>query len=446
MFGNNRTYKDFFDNLESYDNGKLKLGKNIKDRTLSNRLTELTKLAQKYLVMKNLESNKFKFEISLLEELNKRNINNYFVKRVGALQNDLRIREINIQKVMDLTDFYRFKRNNDTDEKNNEDPYDYFHDTIDMSSVLFVIEYLKYRIWDIIQQQYCNLDTVKFTNALTEQIDFEKVISYLKSNSSEFFPLVSFYYYLFKAFVNTNETYNYHIARKIFINDLKSESKKNNNFYYNYLIEYNIYKNNLEKKFSSNELFLLINMKIESGIFAEEFENENSSIFMVSIMNALALDKFEWVENFIEKYGKFLPDNVRVNKINLSMAFLNFFKKDFIACEKYSEMVEKTDPFFYVNSTKLKLQSCFELNKLEECYFILKRFNEYLRNHKNSANQLIKYAAEFSSGFTLLLKLKDKPTEKNFEKIAFEIKNKNLDLGIWMNSKISEFELKCLKT
>lgn len=382
----------------------------------------------------------------MLDELDNRNIDNYYVQRVSSLQKDFIKRKTNIQKLMDLNDFYHYKRNKEFDEKKDKNPYDIYQRTIDLSSILFVIEYLQYRIWDIIQHQDFNPGLIKFSNALTELIDFEKILSYLKANSSEFFPLVSFYFYLFKAYLNTKDTYNYHIARKFFINDLKGESKESNNLYYYYLIDYNIYKNNLEKKFSSNELFLLINMKIESGLFAEEFENENSSIFMVSIMNALALSKFEWVENFIEKYGKFLPENIRNNNIYLGKAFLNFFKKDFIECEKYSEMVEKINPFFYINSTKLKLQSCFEINKLEECYFILKRFNEYLRNHKKTSNQLIKYAIEFSSGFTLLLKLKDKPTEKIFEKIAFEIKNKNLDNGIWLNSKMSELELESLNS
>lgn len=441
LFGNNRTYKDFFDNIKTDDSGKLVIKSKIKDRTLSNRLTELTKLAQRYLVMKNMESNKFKFEITLLEELNNRNINNYYDQRIISLQKDLLKRKVNIGKVMDMNDFLHLKRGIDADKLNCEDPYGIYHDTIDISSILFVIEYLQYKIWDIIQHHNNRPGVAKFSSFLTEMIDFEKVLSYIKSNHPEFHPLVSFYYYLYKAFLNPDDTYNYYTARKLFINNLKSDSKYENNYFFNFLIDFNAYKQNLGKGSAGKELFSLINMKIESGLFAEEITIETSSLFMVSVMIALPLNKFEWTEKFIEKYGPYLPENTRDNSIFLSKAFLEFHKNNFTSCEKYSEMVYRSDPFFYVNATKLKLQSCYELNKSEECYVVLKRFNEYLRKHKDSEDIHIRFAKEYCSGFSLLIKFKENPTEKNHVKISMEIKNKKLITEDWFTDKISELEL-----
>lgn len=442
LFGNNRTYKDFFDNLESDDTGKLKLGSNFKDRTLSNRLTELTKLAQRYLVMKNMESNKFKFELTLLEELDNRKINNYYDQRISSLQKNLLKRKTNVGKVTDLNDFLHLKKVIDADKLNGEDPYDIYHNTIDISSILFITEYLQYKIWDIVQHHNNKLSVVKFSNFLTEDIDFGKVLSYIKSNHPEFHPLVSFYYYLYKAFLNPEDSYNYYIAKKLFINDLKSDSKLENNNFFNFLIDYNAYKQNLGKDSTREELFSLIKMKIDSGLFAEEIAFEKCSSFIVSVMIALVLKEFEWTEKFIEKFGPYLPENTRDNSIFLSKSFLGFYKKDFVSSDKYSEMVYKSDPFFYVTATELKLRSCYELNKSEECYLILKRFIEYLRKHKNSGDLHIKGGAEFCSGFSLLLKFKENPTEKNHLNILFELKNKKPNSGDWLINKISEIELK----
>lgn len=437
LFGNSRSYKDFFENLKQDKTGRLNFSKDFKDRTISNRLTELTKLIQTFLVMKNLQSNDFSFELSLLDELKNRKLTNYFDQRIKLFQKSISSKITNKDKLQYQIEFNRFIIKNEPEKGLVENPDIVFHDTIDLSSILFVIEYLEFRIREIVQHHGHTGITKTFSNVLAEQIDFEKILSLVKIKFPEYHSLTSFYYYMFKSFSNLDETYNYHIVRKIFMNDLKSDSRKDNNIFYDYLISYNIIKNYYSKKVNNQELFLLINMKIESGLFIEEFKNENNSIFIVSVMTSLALGRLDWTGNFIEKFGMMLPENIRESKIYFSKAFLSFYKKDFVSCKNYSEMIDKKNPFTYINATKLILQSCYELDKIEECYVVLKRLQEYIRMH-NAITELNKFGRDFCWGFALLLKLKDDPVGKNHLKVELEMKSKDLNFGDWLNNKLSE--------
>lgn len=83
-----RNYNQFIENLDSDRDDILNSGtdRSNKNKTYSNRISELTILAEKFLMLKNLEKDNFTFETLLLDELCLRNLNHFYQQRYTVLK------------------------------------------------------------------------------------------------------------------------------------------------------------------------------------------------------------------------------------------------------------------------------------------------------------------------------------------------------------------------
>jgi hypothetical protein len=189
-------------------------------------------------------------------------------------------------------------------------------------------------------------------------------------------------------------------------------------------------------------MFYLINKKIKDGIPEEEIGSFLQNFrFVDYIMNALSLKKFKWVENFISKYGKFLQEKHKDDAVFLSMAFLEYHMNNFKACKEYADKVKKINPHYYINASKLNLQSSFELNNTEDCHTGLRRLQEYIRIQKKTSNHLIEFTRKFCTSYVLLLRLKDNPDKKNYLNLEYDLAEGNMVGRKWIERKMKEIKV-----
>ncbi|MBK8383852.1 MAG: hypothetical protein IPL16_18570 [Ignavibacteria bacterium] len=91
LFNGGRDYSDIIEDIESHKFKYSELTVTKANRTLWNRLSELTKLAERFLVIKSAENEKYIFDLFLLKEFRKRNLDEYFKKEIEKQLLDIKI-------------------------------------------------------------------------------------------------------------------------------------------------------------------------------------------------------------------------------------------------------------------------------------------------------------------------------------------------------------------
>ena len=442
LFNKGRNYNGFLDKIQLKDDLIFEIADSNPDRTNWNRLSELTLLAEKFLTIKNLDNNKFSGELLLLNELNKRDIINLYDQKFKALYKSTSSKNPSLKKVNELLKIYNTHLKSKSAVNNIQLRFDSFFNAFNLMYLKFVIGVLDFLINCFYIEKSNISSPLSYRDELNKIHDLNRHIIYVEKFLPEYYPLVSYYYYVYKSLLNPDDTYNYYIARKILTNDFKDSSKEFRSVLITYLIDYNIFKTNKTGQSESKELFYFVNIKMKDRMLDEDLKNDYQNFgFITYTMNALALNKIKWAENFVTIYGKYLPVQNRESGILLARAYIEYYRKDFYTCKKYLDQIIPYNPYSYIDSAKLNLRTCYELKKFEECFILLRRLQEYLRTKKNTNEIYISTAKLFCSAYILLLRLHDNPTMENLTKLEFLLSKNNIDGRKWIERKMNELKI-----
>ncbi|MBL8006800.1 MAG: hypothetical protein JNJ56_04670 [Ignavibacteria bacterium] len=438
VFSKGRNYSEFLDKTGKFYSGNVTSENQVNERTHWNRLSELTVLAEKFLILKNLDKNKFSADMLLLDELRERNISNFGIQKFNSFFKDASAKPASIVKANELYGICSsiFAQDFITEKA------DLTYSQFDMRFVQFITGILVFRIREFYLIMAKEANQNPFRNEIINMQDFEIILPYIKNHLNEYYPLVSFYFYLYKSLVNINDTYNYHVARNILLNELNNVSKEVRSDLLNYIIDYNIYRLNSENNTSSRELFYFIDLKIREKILECDIRNDSQNFrFITIVMNALALKKISWAERFVKKFGKLLPVSGRDYGISLAGAYIAYYKNDFQTCKKIVDRMKSLNAYGYIDSAKLNMRVSFELGKFEESFDIKRRLEEFLRVRKNITEQYFITAKEFCTLFNLLLKLRGFPSKENLFKLEHELSKGSLSGKMWIMRKMKEIKV-----
>lgn len=442
LFNKGRNYNGILDKIQFKDDGTIELADSNISRTHWNRFSELFILAEKFLTIKNLEDNKFSGELLLLDELNKRDIINLYQQKFKAISKSTSSKNPSLNKINELLMMYNTFLKSKSAVNNFQLKSDSFFNSFNLSYLKFVIGILDFLI-NCFYIETSNIPRpLSYRDEFYKFQDLDRYIIYAKKFLPEYYPLVSYYYYVYKSLLNPDDTYYYYIARKILVNDFKDSSKEFSSALITYLIEYNVFKINRSGQTASKELFHFVNVKMKYKMLEDDLKQDyQNSGFISYTMNALALNKIKWAEIFVTKYGKYLPVQNRENGILLARAYIEYYRKNFDECKKYIDQICSYNPYSYVDSAKLNLRTCYELKKFEECFILLRRLQEYIRTQKNVSGIYISTAKHFCSAYILLLRLNNNPTKENLTKLEFLLNKNNLDGKKWIERKIKEINI-----
>lgn len=438
VYSKGRNYSEFLDKAGKYYSGNVTAENPVNERTHWNRLSELAVLAEKFLVLKNLDRNKFSAEMLLLDELSLRNISNLGIQKFNSLFKVASAKSASIVKANEMYGIISSSFAKDFSDLKTELTYSQF----DLRFIQFITGILVFRIREFYLIMGKKTDQIPFRNEIIKMQDFEIILPYIKNHLKEYYPLVSFYYYIYKSLVNINDTYNFHVARNILLNELNNVSKEVRSDLLNYIIDYNIYRLNFEGNTSSRELFHFIDLKIRENILDDDIRNDGQNFrFITIVMNALALKKISWAERFVNKFGKLLPASGRDNGISLAGAYIAYYKNDFQTCKKILDRIRNLNAYGYIDTAKLNMRVSFELGKFEESFNIKRRLEEFLRVRKNITEKYFITAKEFCTLFNLLLKLKSSPSKENLFNLEHELGKGSLSGKMWIMRKMKEIKV-----
>ncbi|MBK8554162.1 MAG: hypothetical protein IPL53_25195 [Ignavibacteria bacterium] len=412
----------------------------LSNQTLRNRYSELYKLGEEFLIFNGLNENKIeKDKILLRKLLEKKLYTSYSIKHKDTVKHlvhekydNNKIR--NLSQIAEMNSFFLHDKNKI------EFLYNEYYKNSELvlcSNLLILFE----SGLEFAQQEFDNRKyDPNFVFDFLRNLKIDDLMKSFRKSDTVFFKVTSMNYFLYKAFENeSNESY-YFESHKIFAElfaDLKDNFKIR---FFIFLINFCIRKQNKGNVKFRHELFKLYNEKLNQNLISD-LKNNNYVFnnFRDYVHIGLSIKEFQWVENFIEKYSKELPEEIREDETTLSHAKLYFAKRKFEKSLLRLQNIRTIYYLLYIDSSSLRLCNYYELKKYEEAFLELDRLKHYIRNH-NEIPKVHKITIEnFIRTYMKLLRIQTDPAKEELGFLGKEVKSlKMISKREWLLEKIGE--------
>ncbi|MBS1492852.1 MAG: hypothetical protein JST55_05060 [Bacteroidetes bacterium] len=416
------------------------------EKKLKNITSDLTGMAEQFLVSERLSADDKLFDETLAKVYKDKKNDKLFLKTLNSLE-----KKLSGEKFKSDSGF----KENEILERLFEEYYIGNH-KFDKSvpkrvkyteyvTLTFLVTFLRKQRDKIIIKDYYNLDmTSPLLESVYESIDFEKMLRLLKEKKSEWLWLVEFYYYILKSLQNVDDNSMFEKLQNLFYQSTEKFDRKEKYFIFNDFIAWIHTKDYKFDTISSQDEFDVFKKMLEHDAYSPS-ENEFMSVLLYrNIMNmAVSLGEFEWFEIFISKYTEKLKPEFRYNMQNLAKANLYFEKgkfEDALGClSKISY-----DVFMYkVDIKNLMLRIYYELDLYESAFSMISAFKNFLTATDEISDIFKTQQMNFINFYNKLLKMKadNKSTDAGF--ISKEIERKDsIASKSWLIEKAKELNKK----
>lgn len=434
-YSDKREYDKFFKQvLEVYTKGIQKLSndnfiKHLKEKTgfnkitLMNRLSELYKLCEMYLITKEIENDEHVRKKLLLKIFSDRNSEKLFKDTYNSVykythQKKYNLRTSNILKEI-YGPLYKFYF------KNGE--YEKFQDAyvkkLDYSIIDLLINVFQH-LFEYTQQKHNGYKpNTTLVDSLIKKMDMENLLEIIRKQDSRAADIITMHYYVYIASQNSIDNESYLKARKIHKKNIETYDRDSNQFLYFIFLTYCINQTNLGKYEYYFELFELINEKLETGYF-DELKEYNIPVnnFRDYIIIGMRVNKLDWVKNFIQNYHKFLPEIFRDDEFNIGMGIVMLEEKD---CEKalgFLQRVKKKNYMHYLDSGIHSIRAYFFLEMIDELVNEVDKMKQYIKNNEKIPPYSKKAVNEYLKNASYLINYK--LGKKDLNELKFFFKDK----------------------
>ncbi len=110
---------------------------------------------------------------------------------------------------------------------------------------------------------------------------------------------------------------------------------------------------------------------------------------------ALLLQRFEWIEQFIEDHVNFLPPHSREQAYHFNLADLYYHRKDYDKVFDHLNEVQFSDIVYHLGSRVLLIKTYYEEDEIDALLSLLASFSIYLRRNKQISQGLKKTYLNF---------------------------------------------------
>ncbi len=276
----------------------------------------------------------------------------------------------------------------------------------DSSSALdtfYIIQKLKF-ISEILDRQK------KFPQSYPIQ-EFELLETLIKNKNYSEEPYILVYWQLVQMLMNEEEIEHYFQFNALLNQHMAQIKPTDLKRLFLFAINYCVRKISAGHAFQQN-LLSLYTTGLENGTLLE-YGLLSPWTYKNVIQLGLALEHTSWVENFIDKYAKKLPDHLRKDAYYYNLAALHYSKNDYEQAMLFLNKVQYSDISYKLWSKELLLKLYFELGELEALRSLLISFEQLIKRNK----QIPRPQKEAYRNF---LKMVTKVMRKNYKKDLLE--------------------------
>ncbi|MCI0449564.1 MAG: hypothetical protein L0Y79_07240 [Chlorobi bacterium] len=270
---------------------------NSKSRTLWNRLSELMKMSEYFILTKYFEEDKTLFNNIISSYYVSNSMFNLFVQK-----NKSNIKSFNNSKI-NLKTFYNIFEN-----KENEGFYDIYtnrhreyifslKEQVIYHSASFIIKHYLH-LTELLQQQKIGMEQLESIGVtFLSDDDTIEFLENIKTNYNVLYKLAAFQFNIYKAFSDTNHEEYYAKAREISKQVMAKLNDDYKLYIYQLMVNYCINQTNRFIHKYYKELFEIYNEKLEQNLFQDlKVGNFPVNNFRDYIFVSLKLKKLDWAK------------------------------------------------------------------------------------------------------------------------------------------------------
>jgi hypothetical protein len=414
-------------------------GRRYNDGAMRNIISDSLKLGERFLAIQKFQSDNYKSDYYLLEELRVRKLRNHFLNRKNKAENEIEKRilkdELYYDRKIDILRLYaRFLRETETTfiQRNKV-----LQETSDLLAVSCLMKLLYYNTYMLTVQT--NVTDVKYRLNFADEID-----SFLEKQGKHFYelPYIKGYRLSFKLVQTEEEKYFYSLRDFLGVNIQviqKSEIKD----------IYTVLENYCYKKVTQGEVAFI---KEQFNLYKQSVESGNytnmgfipSTFFMSIVVIGFKAGEFEWTKNFIKNYINEVREDLRENTFNFCEALKYYWEK------KYEDSLNRlskvtTEEFgFKQNIKSLTLQIYYEINETEPFYSHIDAYKHFILNNKLVHERVREQVNNYINFSKKLFDIKNLPVkdEAGLVMLKKEISDSHSLINkIWLLDKADEIHL-----
>lgn len=382
---------------------KMYPGRKYNDGAMRNIISDTLKLAEKFLAVNRFQSDKFKENVMILNELNSRKLGSHFLNQIEKIEKEInRIKIKNesfYEKKYELSKIHSsYLKETDTSlSLRNE----ILQETSDLVTINSLIKLLFYNTSMLNIQS--DISNIKYRLNLSEEID-----SFFKNKGKQFLeiPYIKSYYFSFKL-IQTGEDKYFYKLKEFFKNNYSNIDKKE------MLDIYTVLENYCYKKIRNGnnefvkEQFLLYKQSVESGTYKGKKDFISSTFFMSIVVTGYEAEESQWVNHFVKNYISDVIEDSRKNTLHFCNALGLYHRNEYEKSLAELSLVTTEEFSFKQNIKSLMLKIYFALNEQEPFYSHIDTYKHFILRNKLVHDSLRKQINNYI----------------NFSKKLFEIKN-----------------------
>jgi hypothetical protein len=336
-------------------------------------LSDLTILLEEFIAFVEYKNNSFQQKYFLLQGLNKRNQDKYFLQDlevIKKLSNNNPFRDSNYyfnqHNINEISyDFTSEKRNRAFDSS--------LQEVIDNLEITYLAKGFKY---------YCEMINRRNILQVTYNLSFfDQMVQYLQNGSFDDIPAVQIYRLIYITLTNHNDQENYKALLDALEKNGRLFSQREQRGMYVFAQNYCIKRINQGEPAALEEIFILYQKMVEHGLIYEG-NYVSQPDFKNIVTTGLRLGEVDWVNNFIEEYKSKLNPEFSENAFTYSMAWVHFNKKEYDKALRMLLKVEFNDVYYHLDSKSLLMKVYFEMNEYDAFFSLIDAFKIYLRRNK----------------------------------------------------------------
>jgi hypothetical protein len=420
-------------------------GESYNEKKLKNLSSELSKLAEQFLIHEQIRNSGVESEQILITQYRDRKASKLFFSTVKSLEKKLDCLLIdeygtlkNIEEAAQMKAHFYFWKNDFDKTIESELKY------IEYFTLSFIMRFFKkLQSKQIITSRYNKEFENPLFEAMIESLDLERLMTILREKNYSYLWLLEIYYNAYKCSINNiDNEHNFKKLKELFYEHIDKFSESERQGLFIDLTHYCvIQKDEKGNTHYEREQFDIYKKIVEN--FSASTDYFNIVLYRSIVITAINLEELDWLENFMNEYTQTLKPEYRSNMENLVKANLNFARNNF---SESLECLSKIsyDIFLYKLDVKnLLLKNYYELDLFEQAYSLIDAYKHFLSGTKEYGALQKSYYTGFVNVYNKLIKTKESGKYDSVNEILTNPEFKDgLPAYKWLKEKAEELKAK----
>jgi len=285
----------------------------------------------------------------------------------------------------------------------------------------------------------------RFISQFINLFDFERLEIFMKEHSLAGHGIIRVYINTLRAYLYFDNDFYYDEFRKSLYENLGKLSSSDVHFLFGRIIGYCILKGRKSDKFVDHyetEQFghyktLLENKYYETG--SNKFMP--TDLFRNILLQAAKLGELEWMENFIEDYGRLLHPEKRPEILLYSNAILYFERNAYDEALSCLSRINSEEFSYHIDIRNLYIRIYFEQEDYESALSAARSFRKFLKENQMVAEDKKALNLQFTAHVIKLINYHNTNSKTDLTALEMQIsKSENSITKFWLLNKVSSME------